>query len=62
MPLGISPSVRSIRLRSTPLRTYFDRNVLSLTLLVQHDSLQKVFLTLLAPHYEKNAARYRQQM
>ena len=45
MPLGISPSVRPIRLCSTPLPTCFDGNVLSPTLLVQHDSSQKVVLS-----------------
>ena len=56
MPLGISPSVRPIRLRPTPLPTCFDRNVLSPTLLLQHDSKQKVVLSFLVPHYEQNTA------
>ena len=53
MPLGISPSVRPIRLRSTPLPTCFDRNVLSPTLLVQHDSSQKVVLSFWFPTMNK---------
>ena len=45
MPLGISPSVRPIRLCSTTPLTCSERNVLSPTLLVQHRSWQKVFLS-----------------
>ncbi len=55
MPLGISPSVRPITLCSAALTSCFDGNILSPTLPVQHDSSQKVVLSLRF-QCEQNAA------